>query len=101
MDTKTIDFYVVVELFFLLLIGLGPKIALVPFLDVTAGMARHKGVGESGHGNRAAKVAPSQHHAVAVLVDLLHAVVPGGLDDSRREPRLHAIRTMHLRQPRT
>jgi small neutral amino acid transporter SnatA (MarC family) len=38
MDTKTIDFDVVVELFFLLLIGIGPKIALVPFLDVTAGM---------------------------------------------------------------
>jgi MarC family membrane protein len=29
---------VVVEVFFLLLIGIGPKIALVPFLDVTAGM---------------------------------------------------------------
>jgi MarC family membrane protein len=38
MDTKTIDVYVVVEVFFLLLIGIGPKIALVPFLDVTAGM---------------------------------------------------------------
>jgi small neutral amino acid transporter SnatA (MarC family) len=38
MNTKTIDFDVVVELFFLLLIGIGPKIALVPFLDVTAGM---------------------------------------------------------------
>jgi small neutral amino acid transporter SnatA (MarC family) len=38
MDTKTIDFYLVVELFLLLLIGIGPKIALVPFLDVTAGM---------------------------------------------------------------
>jgi MarC family membrane protein len=38
MNTKTIDFYVVVELFFLLLIGIGPKIALVPFLEVTAGM---------------------------------------------------------------
>jgi MarC family membrane protein len=38
MDTKTIDFDVVVEVFFLLLIGIGPKIALVPFLDLTAGM---------------------------------------------------------------
>ena len=38
MDTKTIDFYLVVELFLLLLIGIGPKIALVPFLEVTAGM---------------------------------------------------------------
>jgi hypothetical protein len=28
----------------LLLIGLGPKIALVPFLDVTAGMDHHKGL---------------------------------------------------------
>jgi small neutral amino acid transporter SnatA (MarC family) len=38
METKTIDFYLVVELFFLLLIGIGPKIALVPFLEATAGM---------------------------------------------------------------
>jgi small neutral amino acid transporter SnatA (MarC family) len=38
MDTKTIDSYLVVELFLLLLIGIGPKIALVPFLDITAGM---------------------------------------------------------------
>ena len=38
MDTRTIDSDAVVELFFLLLIGIGPKIALVPFLEVTAGM---------------------------------------------------------------
>jgi small neutral amino acid transporter SnatA (MarC family) len=35
---KTIDFAIVVDLFLLLLIGIGPKIALVPFLDVTANM---------------------------------------------------------------
>ena len=33
-----IDVYVLVDIFLLLLIGVGPKIALVPFLEVTAGM---------------------------------------------------------------
>ena len=34
----TIDFYLVFDLFLLLLIGMGPKIALVPFLELTQGM---------------------------------------------------------------
>ena len=38
MDTKTIDFALVVDVFLLLLIGIGPKIALVPFLELTSGM---------------------------------------------------------------
>jgi small neutral amino acid transporter SnatA (MarC family) len=38
MDTSSIDAYVIIDIFLLLLIGVGPKIALVPFLDVTAGM---------------------------------------------------------------
>jgi small neutral amino acid transporter SnatA (MarC family) len=38
MDTTTIDIYLVVDVFLLLLIGVGPKIALVPYLDLTAGM---------------------------------------------------------------
>ena len=33
-----IDFYVVFDMFILLLIGMGPKVALVPFLDLTKGM---------------------------------------------------------------
>ena len=33
-----IDFYLVFDLFLLLLIGMGPKIALVPFLELTQGM---------------------------------------------------------------
>lgn len=33
-----IDFYIIFDLFLLLLIGMGPKIALVPFLDLTKGM---------------------------------------------------------------
>jgi len=33
-----INLYVVIDIFLLLLIGVGPKIALVPFLEVTAGM---------------------------------------------------------------
>lgn len=33
-----IDFYFVFDLFLLLLIGMGPKIALVPFLDLTKGV---------------------------------------------------------------
>ena len=33
-----IDFYLVFDMFILLLIGMGPKVALVPFLDLTKGM---------------------------------------------------------------
>ena len=35
---NNIDFYLVFDLFLLLLIGMGPKIALVPFLEATQGM---------------------------------------------------------------
>ena len=38
MDFGSIDFDQVLYLFLLLLIGMGPKIALVPFLDMTADM---------------------------------------------------------------
>jgi multiple antibiotic resistance protein len=38
MDAPSLDLYVVIDIFLLLLIGVGPKIALVPFLEVTAGM---------------------------------------------------------------
>ena len=38
MDLGNINFYVIFDLFILLLIGMGPKIALVPFLDLTSGM---------------------------------------------------------------
>jgi small neutral amino acid transporter SnatA (MarC family) len=38
MDVNTIDVQLVADLFLLLLIGIGPKIALVPFLELTAGM---------------------------------------------------------------
>ncbi len=31
-----IDFYIIFDMFILLLIGMGPKVALVPFLDLTA-----------------------------------------------------------------
>ena len=31
-----VDWWVIFELFMLLLIGIGPKIALVPFVDLTA-----------------------------------------------------------------
>ena len=36
MDTTTIDTATVVDLFLLLLIGIGPKIALLPYLELTA-----------------------------------------------------------------
>lgn len=36
MDTSTIDTATVVDLFLLLLIGIGPKIALLPYLELTA-----------------------------------------------------------------
>jgi small neutral amino acid transporter SnatA (MarC family) len=38
MDTSSIDVYVILDIFLLLLIGVGPKIALVPFVEMTAGM---------------------------------------------------------------
>jgi multiple antibiotic resistance protein len=38
MDVKSIDVQVVADLFLLLLIGIGPKIALVPFLELTEGL---------------------------------------------------------------
>jgi small neutral amino acid transporter SnatA (MarC family) len=38
MQFTSIDIYVVIDTFLLLLIGVGPKIALVPFLEVTASM---------------------------------------------------------------
>jgi small neutral amino acid transporter SnatA (MarC family) len=38
MNWENIDFYLVFDLFILLLIGMGPKIALVPFLDLTKDM---------------------------------------------------------------
>ena len=38
MSLSDIDFYLIFDLFLLLLIGMGPKIALVPFLELTRGM---------------------------------------------------------------
>ena len=38
MNHTSVDFYLVIDTFLLLLIGVGPKIALVPFLEVTSGM---------------------------------------------------------------
>lgn len=38
MNLENIDLYLIFDLFMLLLIGMGPKIALVPFLDLTKGM---------------------------------------------------------------
>jgi small neutral amino acid transporter SnatA (MarC family) len=38
MDFGNVDFFLIFDLFVLLLIGMGPKIALVPFLDLTSGM---------------------------------------------------------------
>ena len=38
MDHTSIDIYLVIDTFLLLLIGIGPKIALVPFWEVTAAM---------------------------------------------------------------
>ena len=38
MNFEEIDIYLIFDLFLLFLIGMGPKIALVPFLDLTKGM---------------------------------------------------------------
>lgn len=39
MNHTSVDIYLVIDTFLLLLIGVGPKIALVPFLEVTSEMA--------------------------------------------------------------
>ena len=39
MELGTIDLYQVLDIFLLLLIGIGPKIALVPFLELTSDMS--------------------------------------------------------------
>jgi multiple antibiotic resistance protein len=41
MDLSTFDLTIAIEVFLLLLIGVGPKIALVPFLEMTATMDKH------------------------------------------------------------
>lgn len=38
MSLDTLDAFLVIDLFFLLLIGMGPKVAIVPFLDITANL---------------------------------------------------------------
>ena len=38
MDSSSFDVYAILDIFLLLLIGVGPKIALVPFVELTAGM---------------------------------------------------------------
>jgi hypothetical protein len=38
MNHTSVDFQLVIDTFLLLLIGVGPKIALVPFLEVTSEM---------------------------------------------------------------
>ena len=38
MDHTSIDIYLVIDTFLLLLIGIGPKIALVPFVEATAAL---------------------------------------------------------------
>ena len=43
MDHTSVDIYLVIDTFLLLLIGIGPKIALVPFLEVTATMDVNEG----------------------------------------------------------
>lgn len=41
MDFHTIDSVFVIDIFLLLLIGVGPKIALVPFIELTASLDKH------------------------------------------------------------
>ena len=38
MKHTSIDIYLVIDTFLLLLIGIGPKIALVPFVEITASL---------------------------------------------------------------
>lgn len=52
-DLETLDAAFLIDTFLLLLIGIGPKIALVPFLDATVGMpeaSKRSDRARSGHG---------------------------------------------------
>jgi MarC family membrane protein len=64
MDVKSIDVQVVADLFLLLLIGIGPKIALVPFLELTEGF-------DSGTRARVMRKMLTTAATVAVLLILL------------------------------
>jgi multiple antibiotic resistance protein len=85
MDFNNIDFYLVFDLFLLLLIGMGPKIALVPFLELTQGMDAET---QKGVANRMVRTALVTALILAVLgwflMRLLHftpgaANIAGGI----------------------
>ena len=64
MDIKSLDFQILVEMFLLLLIGVGPKIALVPFIEASGRTGRsrpkrrvaHKMITHRCHGGGLARV---------------------------------------------
>jgi small neutral amino acid transporter SnatA (MarC family) len=68
MDATSIDAYVVIDIFLLLLIGIGPKIALVPFLELTAEM-------DAATRNRVAAKMLRTAGAVAVVLVVLGEVM--------------------------
>jgi small neutral amino acid transporter SnatA (MarC family) len=68
MDATSMDVYVVIDIFLLLLIGIGPKIALVPFLELTAEM-------DAATRNRVAAKMLRTAGAVAVVLVVLGEVM--------------------------
>jgi len=73
LDFNTPSVELVVQLLILMLIGMGPKIALVPFLEATKGLSREDQRRVAGRMVRVAVVAALVMFALgAVLMRLLH-----------------------------
>ncbi len=79
MDTSTIDTATVADLFLLLLIGIGPKIALVPFLELTADL-------DAGAKRRVVRTMVTTVAVVALILWSCSASSCGGCCTSRRGP---------------
>jgi len=87
MDHRSIDIYLVIDTFLLLLIGVGPKIALAPFLEVTSEMdPATKGLVVRKMLTTAGVVAVLLVGLGELLVESPGGVSPPGARRSRREP---------------
>ena len=99
MDHESITFTVAADLFLLLLIGVGPKIALVPFLEITADM-------DDATKGRVARKMLTTAAIVSMLLLVLGEVLRrllgsiGSLFHRRRRPDPRDHRHVHGSRPR-
>lgn len=98
MNFGEIDFYLVFDLFILLLIGMGPKIALVPFLDMTADMdSETKKKVASTMVRAAVGTGPHPGRAWRLFDEAPALLARSGIH--RRWDRTASHRAQHARQP--